>query len=202
MSDRADPTPRKRGRPTAAERAQRLDDLLDAAIRLFAAKGLAQVSIDEIAAEARVTKRTIYAHYGDRNDVFLASIERLRDRTVQRPATGESLEELAVNIVMALHSDEAIGLHRLMIIEAARFPELANRFYQEGPHAYIHALNALLPAPDEELAASLFSLLLGEPHRLRLLGLQAAPDATAAASHALAALRHLHITSDAEEEEQ
>lgn len=193
MSVGTDPAPRKRGRPTVAEREQRLNDLLDTAIRLFAARGLAQVSIDEIAAEARVTKRTIYTHFGDRTDIFLASVERLRDRTVQRPTAGESLEELAIRIVTTLHSDEAIGLHRIMIIEAATFPELAKRFYNEGPRSYINALNGLLPEPDPERAAALFALLLGEPHRQRLLLLTQAPDNEAAAEHARAALRELHL---------
>lgn len=195
MSDEDVVEPRKRGRPTAAERAQRLSDVLDTAIRLFAARGFAQVSIDEIAAEARVTKRTIYAHFGDRADIFLASIERLRDRAVRRPAAGESLDELAVSIVKELHSDEGIGLHRLMIIEASGFPELASRFYDEGPRSYISALNTLLPKPDPSTAAALFSLLLGEPHRQRLLGLTPAPDDVTATEHARRALRHLNLTT-------
>lgn len=185
--------PRKRGRPTAAEREQRLDDVLDSAIRLFIARGLAQVSIDDIAAEARVTKRTIYAHVGDRTDVFLASVERLRDRTMPGPSAGESLDELAIGIVKTLHSDEAIGLHRLMVVEAHAFPQLARRFYDEGPRAYIRALDALLPEPDEAKAAALFSALLGEPHRRRLLGLTPAPDATTAAAHALDTLHQLGL---------
>jgi len=201
MSVETDPTPRKRGRPTATERAQRLDDLLDTAIRLFAARGLAQVSVDEIAAEARVTKRTIYTHFGDRTNVFLASIERLRNRTVQRPAISDTLEELAISIVKTLHSDEAIGLHRIMIIEATTFPELASRFYDEGPHSYITALNARLPEPDLDRATALFSLLLGEPHRQRLLGLTRAPDHRAATEHAHLALRQLGLPTTAAREE-
>ena len=193
MSAVEDSAPRKRGRPTAAERAQRLDDVLDAAIRLFSERGLAQVSVDEIAAEARVTKRTIYTHIGDRTDVFLAGVERLRDRTVPGRVAGESLEELSIRIVEALHSDEAIGLHRLMIVEAHAFPELARRFYDEGPQAYIRALVALLPGSEERTAAALFSLLLGEPHRRRLLGLAPAPDAAAASAHAREALRSLGL---------
>ena len=193
MSVGTDQAPRKKGRPTAAERAQRLDDLLDTATRLFAERGLAQVSIDDIATEARVTKRTIYTHFGDRTDIFLASIERLRDRTVQPPTAGESLEELAISIVKTLHSDEAIGLHRIMIIEATTFPELAERFYAEGPRSYITALSALLPEPDLAQATALFALLLGEPHRQRLLRLAPAPDEQAATEHARAALHRLQL---------
>jgi AcrR family transcriptional regulator len=197
MSAEEDSAPRKRGRPTMAERAQRLDDVLDAATRLFSERGLAQVSVDEIAAAARVTKRTIYAHLGDRTDVFLASVERLRDRTVPAPVAGESLEELSIRIVEALHSDEAIGLHRLMVVEARAFPALARRFYDEGPEAYIRALAGLVPGADPGTATALFSLLLGEPHRRRLLGLIPAPDAATAAEHARAALHSLGLAPSA-----
>ncbi|SEL29881.1 TetR/AcrR family transcriptional regulator [Rhodococcus maanshanensis] len=185
--------PRKKGRPTDAERAQRRDDILDAAVGLFVARGFAQVTLDDIVAEAHVTKRTIYGYFGDRTEVFLAAVERLRLRALRRPSSGQDLEELATEIVFALHSDEAIGLHRLMITEAHRFPDLATRFYRDGPQAYIAALNGRLPEPDLELAQSVFALLLGEPHRQRLLGLRAGPDPTEAAAHAAAALRRLGL---------
>ncbi|WP_430331884.1 TetR/AcrR family transcriptional regulator [Rhodococcus sp. ACT016] len=188
--------PRKKGRPTAAERAQRRDDILDAAVGLFVARGFAQVTLDDIVAEAHVTKRTIYGYFGDRTEVFLAAVERLRHRTLRQPSSGQSLEELATDIVLALHSDEAIGLHRLMITEAHSFPDLATGFYRDGPQAYIAALNDRLPEPDLELAQSVFALLLGEPHRQRLLGLRAAPDPTEAATHAASVLRRLWITPE------
>lgn len=187
---------RKRGRPTEAERAQRRDDILNVAVRLFVAGGFAQVTLDDIVTEAHVTKRTIYGYFGDRSEIFLAAVERLRHRTLGQLATGESLEELATNIVSTLHSDEAIGLHRLMITEAHSFPDLAKRFYRDGPQAYIAALDARLPAPDPDLAQSVFALLLGEPHRQRLLGLRAAPNLEEAATQAGIVLRRFGLTQD------
>lgn len=197
-SDPAAPPPRKRGRPTEAERAQRRDDILDAAVRLFAAHGFEQVSLDGVAAEAHVTKRTIYAYVGDRTEIFLAAVERLRDRTLEQPAQDDGLAELAAKIVFALHSDEAVGLHRLMIAEAHRFPDLARRFYDDGPRAYTAALNDRLAEPDPARAEALFALLLGEPHRRRLLGLTPPPSRAGAAAHARAAL-DLITASDAPE---
>ncbi|MCK2037212.1 TetR/AcrR family transcriptional regulator [Microbacterium sp. SSW1-49] len=188
-------TPRKRGRPTEAERTQRRDDILDVAVQLFAARGFHQVTLDDIAGEAHVTKRTIYAYFGDRTEIFLASVERLRDRTVHRGGADGSLEELAVMMVRALHSDEAIALHRLMIIEAEAFPELARRFYDEGPRAYISALRERIPEGHDAMASALFALLLGEPHRQRLLGLAPAPSDATARRHARAALAQLGLAA-------
>jgi AcrR family transcriptional regulator len=184
----ADTGARKRGRPTASERAQRRDDILDAAVRLLIADGYAQVTLDDVVAAARVTKRTIYAYFGDRTEIFLAAVERLRTRTLAEPDEHDSLEELAAKIVHALHSDEAIGLHRLMITEARSFPDLAARFYEDGPRTYIAALRERLPTAVADRAEALFGLLLGEAHRERLLGLRPAPSRAAARAHALAAL--------------
>ncbi|MFE9207232.1 TetR/AcrR family transcriptional regulator [Micromonospora sp. NPDC007230] len=134
-------TPRKRGRPTAQERERRRDQILDAAVTLFVSKGYGQASIDELAASARVTKRTIYTYFGDKAEVFTAAIESFRAAALT-DLTGrdESLAELGARLVFALHSDEAIGLHRLMIAEAVQFPGLAERFYTSGPRGYIELL--------------------------------------------------------------
>ncbi|GAB3253276.1 TetR/AcrR family transcriptional regulator [Kineosporia babensis] len=193
MTDQVGKRPRKRGRPTEAERARRRDDILDAAVRLLVAGGYNQVTLDDIVAEARVTKRTIYGYFGDRTEIFLAGVERLRRQTLEQPTTEGSLVELAINIVVTAHSDGSVGLHRLMIIESQSFPELAQRFYREGPSGYIDAIEARLPQPDRELATSLFTLLLGEAHRQRLLGLRRAPSREEAEAHARRALRHLGL---------
>ncbi|BBA96421.1 putative TetR family transcriptional regulator [Actinacidiphila reveromycinica] len=184
-------TARKRGRPTAAERAQRRDEILDAAVRLFVAGGFEQVTLDDIAARAHVTKRTIYAYVGDRTEIFLAAVERLRERALEQPVREDGLVDLAAKIVFALHGDEAVGLHRLMITEAHRFPDLARRFYDDGPRGYVAALADRLTPPDPETAEALFALLLGEPHRRRLLGLAPAPTRQAAAAHARSAVGRL-----------
>ncbi|GAA4219720.1 TetR/AcrR family transcriptional regulator [Actinocatenispora rupis] len=185
---------RKRGRPTAAERAQRRDEIVDAAVRLFVDRGFGHVSLDDVAATAHVAKRTIYTYFGDRSDIFVAAVERLRQRTLDLAAeTSDDLATLATTIVQTLHSDEAIGLHRLMVTEAHAFPDLAARFYRDGPEAYVRALGDRLPRPDPALATALFTLLLGEPHRQRLLGLRAAPGRAQARAHARAALTRLGL---------
>ncbi|MBN0038558.1 TetR/AcrR family transcriptional regulator [Cellulosimicrobium cellulans] len=204
---------RKRGRPTREERERRRDQILDAAVRLFVAQGFGRTSIDELAAAARVTKRTIYVHVGDKTEVFAAAVERFRLAAVGQVADAEqSLTDLATRLVLVLHSDEAVGMHRLMIAEAPRFPELAARFYASGPGGYVELLASRLdavPEPAErrggrsaagaptDRAEALFGLLLGERHRRRLLDLVPAPTPTEAREHACTALRLLGIEPDA-----
>ena len=204
MSDASSSDARKRGRPTAEEREQRRDQILDAAADLFASRGYGQVTIDEIASASRVTKRTIYTYFGDKAEVFTAAVERFRGRALADfESDTESLEDVATRLVYALHSDDAVGLHRLMIGESAQFPELAARFYASGPHGYIellagHLRDRPITHEDDRLAEALFGLLLGETHRRRLLGLSQAPTQADAREHARGALAVLGIAGGAD----
>ena len=44
--------------------------IADAALHVFLRQGFAGASVDEIAAEARVSKPTIYAHFGSKEELF------------------------------------------------------------------------------------------------------------------------------------
>ncbi len=191
----ATPRPHRRGRPRREEREARHSALLDAAVRLFTARGYAATTIDAVAVEAGVSKRTIYARFTDKAGLFVAAIDRLHAHEAEHAAGDRNLETVATQIVHTLHGDDAVTLHRLVVAEAHQFPELAATFYARGPQSSITALARLLTAdglPDAELhAEALYSLLLGEPHRRRLLGLTSAPSLSEAREHATAALRLL-----------
>ncbi|MCX8135010.1 MAG: TetR/AcrR family transcriptional regulator [Roseococcus sp.] len=58
--------------PRAAATRRRI---LEAALAEFAAKGLAGARVDEIAARAGVNKRMLYAHFGAKEDLWLAALE-------------------------------------------------------------------------------------------------------------------------------
>ena len=60
------PALRKRGRPTADERRARETEILTAALGVFLRSGYGASTVDELAAAAQVTKRTLYAYYGDK----------------------------------------------------------------------------------------------------------------------------------------
>jgi TetR/AcrR family transcriptional repressor of mexJK operon len=176
----------RRGRPTAAERDRRRDAILDAAIGRFTAHGYGGTSIEAIAADAGVTKRTIYSWFGDLAGVLSAAVERQHAYliAVDTPGSAESLEDAATRLILALHSDVSVALHRLVIAESPRFPEVAAGFYAAGPARSI----AFLSGHVGEQAEQLYTLLLGEPHRRRLLGLSAAPTPAEARAHARACL--------------
>lgn len=176
----------KRGRPTAAERDRRHDAILDAAIARFTALGYGGTTIEAIATDAGVTKRTIYTWFGDLAGVLTAAVERqhayLLAASAVADGTGDesSLEDATTRLVLALHSDVSVSLHRLVIAESPRFPEVAAAFYAAGPARSI----AFLSTHVGQMAEQLYTLLLGEPHRRRLLGLVPAPTPEVARAHA------------------
>jgi AcrR family transcriptional regulator len=189
---------RKRGRPTADERRARETEILTSALGVFLRSGYGASTVDELAAAAQVTKRTLYTYYGDKARLFAAMVRDLA-AAVSLDATSDddTLEVLATRIVSRIHSDELVGLHRLVIAESARFPELALILHRRGDARHIARLAGHLRAErgpaSEPLAEPLFSLLLGERHRRRLLGIDPAPTPAQAAAHANAALAQLGL---------
>lgn len=166
---------RKRGRPTAAERVQRRAHILDTALPVFLESGYGESTIDRLAAAAQVTKRTIYSYFGSKDGVFIEMQRRLAENVSGDTGDELSLESLSIRIVHRLHSTEMIGLHRLVIAESLRFPELARLLYENGDMRHVSRLENRLRAESRDelvgLAEPLYALLLGENYRRRLLGL-------------------------------
>ncbi|MFF1529181.1 TetR family transcriptional regulator [Cellulomonas sp. NPDC058312] len=184
--------PRRRGRPRADEVAARREAVLDVAVTLFGERGFAATTVEAVAAAAGVSKRTVYTWFTDKTGLLLAAVDRLHAHE-RAPDPGEAdLESVAARIVHTLHGDDAVTLHRLVTAEAPQLPGLAATFYAQGPAASIAALGELLAGRVDDPARSapeLYTLLLGEPHRRRLLGLASAPTPDAAREHALRAVR-------------
>jgi AcrR family transcriptional regulator len=192
------PVTRKRGRPTAQERQAREAEILAAALGVFLRFGFGGTTVDRLAAAASVTKRTVYTYFGDKAGLFAAMITGLAADVSLDAATDQStLQTLAARIVHRLHSDELVGLHRLVIAESGRFPELAAILHSQGDARHIARLAQRITVEHGKaraaLAEALFSLLLGEAHRRRLLGLTPPPTPEQAARHAAASLKALGL---------
>ena len=185
------------GRPTKEEALQRRENLLIAATRVFLDYGYGIASIDLLAREAHVAKRTIYQQFGSKADLFGAVIHRLSDRifepfpnlTADSRPPEQVLTAFAHQLLVQVTSLEVIEVHRVVIGEAHRFPELAEQFYENGPARaltvlvqYFDAQNQLgiLHISDSSLAAEQFlNLVLGECHRRILFGIDPIASAEA-----------------------
>jgi len=180
---------RRGGRPSQSEASQIRERILDIATDLFLTQGYGATSIEAIAKQAAMSKRTFYHRFDDKADLFGAVVHRLIGRL--RPpqvaplfegiALPEILQRLAKIILHAALSPEAIALHRLMISETARFPELAAIMDAEGSRQEAiariadllehHAGREALPLENATFAAQLFlQMIVSEPQR-RALGL-------------------------------
>ncbi len=190
MIDQA--APRSGGRPTAQAAAALETTILQHATAAFLADGYAATTIEAIARACSVAKRTIYARWDGKPDLFRTVLEGLIAKWMSSAggwADGESLEatlKAAADDVLSIAlTPEAIALHRLIIAESGRFPELPRILHQAGATQGTARIAALLdraiargdlPPQDTTFAAEQFlNLLLTGPQR-RSLGLGPALD--------------------------
>jgi AcrR family transcriptional regulator len=76
---------RRKSEPTARR-------IVEAAYYLFYRKGFTRVSMDEIASRAKLTKRTLYAHFRSKDDLLAATLNRYSELDRERlRAFGERL---------------------------------------------------------------------------------------------------------------
>src|SRR6185437_6781058 len=86
------PAPRpQRGRPRDPERKRRI---LEAAQSHFNEHGLERASVDAIAAEAGVSKMTVYSNFGSKEGLFEAVVQDRTDRVIGGSAGVEALDPM------------------------------------------------------------------------------------------------------------
>ncbi len=139
-----------RGERRRAGRLASAGPIRDAATTLFLEKGYQATSMDEIAAAAQVSKQTIYTHFESKEKLFadlvLANAERVDDfvSSLAPALAGDDLEralrELARRYLHLVMRPEVMRLRRLVLGEAARFPELARTYYEKVPGRVIDEL--------------------------------------------------------------
>jgi AcrR family transcriptional regulator len=105
---------------------------MDAATRVFLAKGFEGASIDEIATAARASKPTIYNRYAGKEALFVAVVESEISRVVLDETPGQKLKnvrgrlaDFAQAMLKTALKQEVVDLLRIIIAEAPRFPKLA-----------------------------------------------------------------------------
>jgi len=165
--------------------------ILDVATSLFLAHGYGLTSIEAVARQAHVSKRTFYHRFADKPALFEAVVHRIIQSIRPPPdipliegATLHAiLKRLAKLILQAALSPPTVALHRLLIAESARFPELARATgardaSQEAISLIAGVLsrglhNTAMDAAARDIAAAQFlQLVIATPLR-RALGAQA-----------------------------
>jgi TetR/AcrR family transcriptional repressor of mexJK operon len=151
--------------------------VVDAARTLFLRNGYAGTTMEEIAALAGLTKRTVYNNYGDKDALFrevvadvLAYAESFarglhEEFTVGVTAANlrATLDDLGRRLALGIVRLEVVALRRLLIGEARAFPALGAEYFDRAPGQVIEALlrrRGLLRLPDARRAAAQFAYLV------------------------------------------
>ncbi|MFJ7441525.1 TetR/AcrR family transcriptional regulator [Methylorubrum thiocyanatum] len=132
--------PARLGRPPRGSEGDATLRILAAAKPIFLSKGYEAASIDAIAGSAGISKKTIYARFATKEDLFEAVIVRFIEENVpcvERAASepgpvAERLHRIALTLLEVGLTVDAIAVRRIIVAEAARFPEFARLLHDFG----------------------------------------------------------------------
>ncbi len=115
------------------------NQILQGAMQVFLRSGYAATSMDRVAAEAGVSKQTIYSHFRDKEGLFKALIERATIARIRRSVDLDAIDghpavllrQLArIYFTEVVDDPDYLPLMRIVIGESERFPELAKVYTQ------------------------------------------------------------------------
>jgi AcrR family transcriptional regulator len=132
------------------------EKILDATVRLFLREGTRKVTMDEIAANAAVSKVTLYKYFGDKDALVAEAAGRLLSGCAARMegiAASECVLADKMCDFLECVSDFAAGGHYGLCAELARYDDGAQDQYDRFLQVYRRALLALI---DEGLSQGLF----------------------------------------------
>jgi TetR/AcrR family transcriptional repressor of mexJK operon len=131
------------GRTPPAEIARRAERLLEVATDNFVRLGYSATTVDRIAVEAGVAKRTIYGRYPDKRFLFFAVVERLSERRVfdtlpiaDEVPVEEGLRRLARIMIEQSVRPEELTITRMILAELNHFPDLGKTLWRAVEHEH------------------------------------------------------------------
>lgn len=135
----------------------RREALLQEAAAVFFEQGYAATSIDAIIERVGGSKRNIYKEFGNKEGLFAAIVDENADRLLSTlevgQIEGQDLEEILTTFgkhLLGLYiSPSVIGLYRIAISEAHRFPDLVKIFHEQGPGRATQRLAEVLEAAQQ-----------------------------------------------------
>jgi TetR/AcrR family transcriptional repressor of mexJK operon len=155
------------------------EQILAGARMVFLRDGFAGASTDAIAAEARVSKRTLYSYYPGKEELFADVLRRL---TIENPQTRvldtvegiepgnlgelrEMLVGLAGRVASIMMDPDYLAILRTIIADTHRFPQLGEIYRSTVPERGFRIFLTLMErmreggivdVPDAEAATRLF----------------------------------------------
>jgi TetR/AcrR family transcriptional repressor of mexJK operon len=156
------------------------DEIVQAALTVFLDHGYLGASVDEIAAAAHASKRTVYSHFGDKEALFrdvirstIAPMQEALQRQLDRASRDDprkGLRSIARGLATIILTPQVVRLRRVVVAETDRFPDLAAQWYRLGPEqtverlaAYLGELDGLRVRDRRVAAEQLLWLVVSEP---------------------------------------
>ncbi len=127
------PAPRRR------RKAARPQELLQAALDLFVARGFAATRSEDVAARAGVSKGTLYRYFPSKQELFKAVVRHNLSALIAAGqlhadrfdgSSAQLLQQLLHGWWLRFGSTAAGGIFKIIVAEVGNFPELA-RFYRD-----------------------------------------------------------------------
>lgn len=162
---------------------------MEAALTTFLQHGYEMTTIDQIANELGMSKRTVYALYKDKAALFKAAVLRAIERysvscdeleALITDDLRESLTAIARRHIANISTDDSLKLQRILNAQAYRFPELGDAAFRHGTGKTIDLLSRLFRkhaatgeidvADPDRMAVVFLSFVVGIPARLMIRG--------------------------------
>jgi TetR/AcrR family transcriptional regulator, mexJK operon transcriptional repressor len=187
--DRLAPLPRRQ-----SNRLARQQGILQAALTVFAATGYSGATMEAVAAQAGLSKPTLYQYFASKEALFAAMMLSQRDRMLtvfERPSPRGMVQDLwafAWDYADTVMRPDMLSLARLIIGEVQRFPAIGRAYQASGPDRLLKGMmdylavqrdTGRLTFEDAELAAQdLWGLILSAPRTQALYRPDAIPAQT------------------------
>jgi AcrR family transcriptional regulator len=150
-------TLRRIGRPDQQASEELLRHIVDTATRLFIEQGYAATSLEQIAAAAGSGKQTLYRRFGSKEGLFTDVINRRGQRLIEVAESAETTHENPIEALKQccrlffdfLLQPDMISLHRILVAEVGRFPELGEHVLDNCMGPFKDLVNRLLRAASD-----------------------------------------------------
>ena len=118
----------------------RPQELLAAALDLFVERGYAATRLDDVAAQAGVSKGTLYLYFTNKEELFKAVVRESvlpvlgeAEETIDRyEGSSETLlREIMLGWWQRIGNTKVAGISKLMVAESGNFPEVAKFYHEE-----------------------------------------------------------------------
>ena len=120
---------------------QRPDEILDAALQVFARRGLHKTKLEEVAKEAGISKGTIYLYFKNKEELFVAAAHRVLPSADEMYLEGHPTRSTDNSLSHLLHQIARVAYRRfctpaylaffsMMAAEALHHPEWAELCFQ------------------------------------------------------------------------